>query len=102
MPRLVVLFNLKPGVSEADYEAWAKTVDIPTAGALQSVDGFTLHRAVGVFGSDRPPPYRYVEIVDVNELALLGEEAGRPPMTEVTAKFAAFADNPLFLITEDV
>ena len=28
--RIIALFNLKPGISEADYEAWAKAKDIPT------------------------------------------------------------------------
>jgi hypothetical protein len=38
--RIVALFNLKRGVSAADYEAWAKRVDLPTVNGLKSVDKF--------------------------------------------------------------
>ena len=27
--RIIALFNLKPGVKVADYEAWARAVDLP-------------------------------------------------------------------------
>lgn len=29
MPTIVVLFNLKPGASVADYENWARAKDLP-------------------------------------------------------------------------
>jgi len=32
--KILVLFNLNEGTSVADYEAWAKTVDIPTVNGL--------------------------------------------------------------------
>ena len=32
--KIVALFNLKPGVSVEDYEAWAKAKDIPTVNGL--------------------------------------------------------------------
>ncbi len=52
--RIIVLFNLKPGVDIAAYEAWAKDIDIPGVNTLGSVDRFTTHRATGLFGSDAP------------------------------------------------
>ena len=48
--RIICLFNLKEGVSVAEYEDWAKTRDIPTVNALGSINGFTVHKATGVFG----------------------------------------------------
>ena len=35
--RIVVLFNLLPGVDPAEYEAWARGSDIP--GELKTLDG---------------------------------------------------------------
>ena len=61
---LIVLFNLKDGVNEKDYEDWAKEVDIPIAGSLKSVKDFKLYRAEGLFGSDQAPPYKYIEILE--------------------------------------
>ena len=45
MSTIVVLFNLKEGVNQRDYESWAKTVDIPTVNALPSVSRFSVNRA---------------------------------------------------------
>ena len=63
--RIVCLFNLKPGVDPAEYEAWARGTDLPGVNALPSVERFTVHRATGLFGSDAAPPYQYVEVIDV-------------------------------------
>ena len=50
--RIIVYFKLKAGASITDYENWAKTRDIPCVNALGSINGFTIHKATGVFGSD--------------------------------------------------
>ena len=54
--KIIVLFNLKPGVSISEYEQWARTRDIPGVNALESVSSFTVHRATGLFGSDAASP----------------------------------------------
>ena len=63
--RIIVLFNLKDGVDPAAYEAWARQSDIPGVNALGSVTRFTVHKATGLFGSDAPSPYQYVEVIDI-------------------------------------
>ena len=101
MTTLIVLFNLRSGQSEADYEKWAREIDIPTASSLRSVNDFHVYRAEGIFGSDTKPPYRYIEIIDVSDPAKLGEDVGNSPaMADVSAKFQEFADNPVFMVTE--
>ncbi len=101
MTTLIVLFNLREGQSESEYEAWAKAEDIPTAGALASVEDFKVYRAEGIFGSDDKPPYRYVEILHITSAEALGKEVGATPaMADIAAKFRAFADNPTFMVTE--
>ena len=102
MTRIVVLFNLKPDASAADYEAWAKASDLPTVKALASVADFTVHRATGLLGTDASPPYRYVEIIDVDDMQRFGEEVSSDVMQKVAAEFQAFADQPLFLLTENL
>ena len=100
MTTLVVLFNLKAGVSPADYEQWAKTTDLPTVRGLPSVRGFDVYRATGVLGTDTPSPYAYVEVIDVTALDALFTDIGTPVMQRVASAFQALADNPVFLITE--
>lgn len=100
--RIVVLFNLKPGVDPAAYEAWARTVDIPGVNALASVDRFTVHRTTGLFGSDAPAPYHYVEVIDIRGLEPFVAEVTTEAFQKVAAAFGDFADAPQFLLTQDL
>lgn len=100
--RIVVLFNLKSGVAAADYEAWARGTDLPGVNALGSVERFTVHKATGLFGSDATPPYQYVEIIDVPAMDRFVADISDPEFRKVAAAFGDFADNPQFILTEDL
>lgn len=102
MPRIVVLFNLKPGTDRAEYEAWARATDAPTVNALPSVDRFTVHRATGLLGSETPAPYEYIEVLDVASMDGLFADIGTEAMQAIAAQFQAFADNAQFIVTEDL
>jgi hypothetical protein len=99
--RIIVLFNLKPGVDRAAYEAWARSTDLPIVNALGSVERFTVHATTSLLGSDAPPPYQFVEIIDVADMALFGEETASATMTRVAGEFQQWAD-PVFMLTEDI
>ena len=102
MTRIVVLFNLKPQIDASDYEEWARNTDIPIVNALSSVSSFTVHRSSGLLGSDAAPPYQYVEVIDVSDMETFGGEVGTDTMRQVAAEFQRFADQPQFLLTEDL
>jgi hypothetical protein len=99
--RIIVLFNLKPGVDHAAYEAWARSTDLPIVNALASVERFTVHAATALLGSDAPPPYQFVEIIDVADMALFGEETTSETMTRVAGEFQQWAD-PVFMLTDEI
>jgi len=40
---IFVVFNLKPGVEINEYEAWAKSSDIPTVRKLGSIKNFDVY-----------------------------------------------------------
>lgn len=101
MIRIIVLLNLKPGKSAEDYERWAVTTDLPVANGLKSIDKFELFQATGVLGSDDTPPYQYIEVLDVNDLDLLGEEATSEAMKRVAAEFQEWA-TPIFILTRKI
>jgi len=101
MAKIVVLFNLKPEVSVADYEAFARETDLPIVNALPSIDRFEVLRATGLLGGGESP-YRYLEILDVNDLAQLGTDVSTPTMQKVAETFRTMADNPLFILTESL
>ena len=102
MTRIVVLFNLKDADSVQEYEAWARSTDLPIVNGLKSVDNFTVHRATGLLGRDDAPPYQYVEIIDVNDMAVFGEEVSTETMRKVAGEFQAFADAPVFMLTDSL
>ncbi len=100
--KIIVLFKLKPGVSVADYEQWATTRDIPNVNALGSIDTFTIHKATGLFGSDGQPPCDYVEIIDITGIDAFVADISTPEFQAMAAPFQAYADNPQFILTEDL
>lgn len=100
--RIVCLFNLASGVDPAAYEAWARGTDLPGVNALDSVARFTVHKATGLFGADGPSPYQYIEIIDIHALDTFVADVTDPEFQKVAAAFGQFADNPVFILTEDL
>jgi REDY-like protein HapK len=98
--RIIVLFNLLPGVGPAAYEEWAKKRDIPAVRALPSVDDFQVYRATGLLGSDAKPPYAFIEIIDVADMEGFGKDVASAAVQAVAAEFRTFADTPVFMLTE--
>lgn len=99
MAKIVVLFNLKAGVSVADYEKFARETDLPIVNALPSVDKFEVLKASGLLGGGESP-YRYLEILEVNDMAQLGTDVSSETMQQVAATFRSMADHPLFIVTD--
>jgi hypothetical protein len=99
--RLIALFNLKPGISVADYEAWARSADIPTVNKLASVSSFRVFRTTGLLGSDAKAPYAYVETIDIDDMDGFWNDVGSPAMQEIAAAFAGMAD-VTFMTAEDI
>ena len=102
MATLVVLFKLKKGADSNAYEAWAKATDLPVVRGLPSVDRFSVYRIGGLYGSGDPAPYDYVELIDLNDMKQFGADVGTDVMGRVAAEFRQFADNPVFMLTEEL
>lgn len=102
MTMIVVLFNLKPGVDSAAYEAWAKATDLPTVNKLSSVAQFDVLRTTGLLGSDSVAPYHYIELLNVADMEQLGADISSETMQAISAEFQTLADNPLFITTEQI
>lgn len=98
---IFAVFNLKPGVSPADYEKWAKTVDLPTVNALPSIDAFRVFRSTGVLGSDAKPPFAYIEVLDVNDMDTFLSDVATPAMGEIAAAFGGMVE-VTFVTTEEL
>ncbi len=99
MQTVIVLFNLKPGVSRDEYEAWARASDLPVVNALPSVDRFEVLKASGLLIGEGKAPYEYVEIIRVPDMAAFGQDLSAPDVQAGAAQFQQYADNPLFILT---
>lgn len=100
MTYLIVLFNLKPGASRDAYEAWVKGTDIPNVRALKSNAGYDVFKTLSVRGSDRSPPYQYVELISISDMDQFGQDVATDTMRKVAGEFREFADNPIFVVAE--
>jgi hypothetical protein len=54
-----------------------------------------------VMGSDAPPPYRYIEIIDVRDMGQFGEDVATPVMQSVAKDFGGMAETT-FLIMKKI
>jgi hypothetical protein len=101
MTTIVVLFNLKAGVDPAEYEAWARSRDLPNVNALASVSNFRVLRSQGLMNGSIAP-YQYVELIELHSLEGLRADTKSDLMQGVAREFRTFADAPQFIVTESL
>ena len=99
MQTVVVLFNLKPGVVRAEYEAWARSSDLPVVNGLPSVDRFEVLKASGLLIGEGDSPYEYAELIRVPDMDAFFKDLSDPAAQAGAAQFQQYADNPLFILT---
>lgn len=102
MPTIVVLFNLKPTASFADYEAWAKAKDIPTVKSLSSVADFRVLKMGNLLGSETTSPYQYCELIEVKDMNAFFADLGSEAVQAGAKVFNEFAENPLFIVANTI
>jgi hypothetical protein len=79
-------------VTVANYEAWARAVDLPTVNGLPSIRKFEVLKTTGLLGSDAKPLYQYVEIIDVRDMGQFGTDVATPVMQKVAGEFQGMAE----------
>ena len=89
---LIVLVNLKEGVSPEDYERWVCDSYAPVAKALPSVQDWRGYRVDGLLASDVLPPHQYVVIVEVNDMEQLGRDVAGEDMQRLLSELPRFAE----------
>jgi len=102
MQTIIVLFNLKPGVSREEYESWARSRDVPTVNALDSVEHFEVLKSRGLLMGEGQAPYEYFEIIRVKDMQAFGKDLAAPGIQAGAAQFQAYANNPLFILADSL
>jgi hypothetical protein len=101
MTPIIVLFNLKPGVTPESYEAWARSTDLPIVRGLKSIGSFDVYKSKGLLrGGDSP--YQYVEMIGVADMDAFGADVASDIMKRVSGEFREYADNPTFILCESL
>jgi hypothetical protein len=89
---MIVLINLREGVSSEDYERWILESYAPAVKDLPSVEDWRDYRASGLLGSDATPPYRYVVTLEVSDLEQLGRYMQGEEMQRLFPELHEFAE----------
>lgn len=88
--RVVFFLNtLHEHVSPADYEAWVREVDYPTARSLPSIIEYTVVRVEGPLEGDDPVPYQYIERVLISDLAAYRDDLKNPALSEFSRQWSS-------------
>ncbi len=92
MPTMIVLVNLKEGVSPEAYERWLEERYVPAVLELASVDEWRGYRVGGLPESGDEPPYRYVVFVEVNDAEQLGRDIAGERMQWLLGELGGYAE----------
>ena len=92
MQTMIVLVNLKEGVSREDYERWILDSYAPVVKGLPSVEDWRDYRASGLLGSDATPPYRYVVALEINDMEQLGRDMEGEEMQRLLSELHELAE----------
>jgi nucleotidyltransferase/DNA polymerase involved in DNA repair len=102
MPILIVSFNLKPGVSEADYEAWARAVDLPTVRSHGSVQSMRVLKARHRWKSEAAGPYRYMELISIRDVDAFLADTASAKQAPVSARFREIATDVTAVLCDEL
>ena len=89
---MIVLVNLKEGVSDEDYERWLEERYVPAVLRLASVDEWRGYRVSGLPESRGDPPCQYVVSVEIDDLDQLGRDINSEQMQLLLGELQQFAD----------
>ena len=69
MGAIILKYRLKPGVTQADFEQWVRTVDQPAMRGLARVQAFNTFRVTGLLMGEGAPSVEYVEVFEIDDIA---------------------------------
>ena len=92
MPTMIVLVNLKDGVTPEEYESWLQERYVPAILDLASVDEWRGYRVGGLPKSDGEPLYEYVVSVGINDLEQVGRDMKNEQVQRLLGELGQYAD----------
>ena len=101
--QLIILYSLKDGVNQSDFENWVKATDYPEMRGLSRVNSFKTYRTEKLLMGEGTPSVGYVEVFDIPDLdGFLSEDMPGETVQNVMGQFMGFAAAPEFIICDEV
>ena len=92
MPTMIVLVNLKEGVTSQAYERWLEERYVPAILDLASVEEWYGYRVGGLPEAGGEPPYEYVVSVGINDPEQLGKDMESEQVQRLLGELGRYAE----------
>jgi len=92
MPTMIVLVDLKDGVTPEEYERWLDERYVPAVLELDSVGSWQGYRVDGLVEADGEPPHEYVVSVEIKDLEQLGRDIESERMQTLLGELGGYAE----------
>jgi len=89
---MIVLVNLREGVTPEEYERWLDERYVPAVLDLPSVDEWRGHRVGGLAEAGGEPPYEYVVTVEINDREQLGKDMESEQVQALLGELGRYAE----------
>jgi hypothetical protein len=89
---MIVLVNLKEGVTPQEYERWLQERYVPAILDLAAVDEWHGYRVGGLPESDGEPLYEYVVSVGINDLKQLDRDMESEQVQRLLGALGEYAE----------
>ncbi|MGH3004729.1 MAG: hypothetical protein ACRDOS_02285 [Gaiellaceae bacterium] len=100
--RVFFLNKLREGVHPSDYERWVREVDYPFARSIPSIESYVVSRAASLLGEDGKPPYDFIEVVEVTDLAAYEADLStdKPEVQEFDKEWLSYVGEAVAVVGE--
>lgn len=97
MDTMIVMYNLAEGQNEKDFETWLHEVDIPGYARLSSMRNPVYFRTGVLLDEDKPAPYRYVVVIEIDSLEEVEREMADPKWENFIADIESRITNATYV-----
>lgn len=102
MPIVFFLNKLRDGVAPEEYEQWVREVDYPLARSLKTIKSYVVTKIEGTLDG-APPPYPYIERVEITDLDEYRKElSGGPQMEDFFKQWSARVGESIAVYGEEI
>jgi REDY-like protein HapK len=103
MAFLFLRYQLKPDVTQAQFEEWVRTTDQPAMRSLRRVKAFDTYRVSGLLMGEGAPAQSYFEVFEIDDLEGFGSEDMPGALVQsIMGAFMGMVENPEFNIAERI